>query len=806
MLASPFLPRAYADHQRPAPGLAQAVPRAGCVGVVDVHVVETFDHAPVSDAFVMVENIGRGATNARGQLTVGGLCPGTVTVEIIHPAFEEARRRVAVVNTAAVEIELAPLVQTVTVTEKAAPPADMRATTVLTGEALERKRGRSLSETLSDVPGVSQLRSGTGMAKPIVRGHAGRRLPILVDGVRHRAQEWGIDHAPEIDPAIADRITVVRGASGVRYGSDAIGGVVLVDPPPLLDTPGVVGEAHLIGYANGLGGGAMGRLQVAPSTTPGLAVQLEGSGKRSRAPSTPDYPLDNTGESEWSAGLAATYRRGVGVYQLSFRHFQTELGVCMCLRVDSADDFFAQLGRGRPLGSELYTSSFEIERPYQAVSHELAVARARWLLPAVGSLTGTYALQFDNRRELDVVRQATTGPQFSFRQWTHDADVAFEHVPVHVTDHVHLSGAAGVVGMLQHHDYSGLPLVPSHQAVAGGVYVIERLWGHSYEVEAGVRYDALARRASIVRRDFLRLVRSGQLAAATCGAAEAEADPVTCASRFHTISASLGGLLRMSPEWTVKLDLSTASRPPNPDEQYLNGSAPSLPVVGLGQPDATAETTYSASATLAYAGPRVAGEISAFGSYISDYLNFAPAIDPAGGPIFDVLIRGAFPRFVTRAVDATFYGADGAISATPVRWLELGAQASVVRARNLTDGGYVTFVPPDRVRASVAVTPGRARERRGVTASVAGTYAARQSRFDLAADLAPPPDAYFLLEAALEVHGRLAGQTVKVALQGTNILGARYREYASLLRYFADQPGRQLMLRITMLYDSTRTP
>jgi iron complex outermembrane receptor protein len=47
---------------------------------------------------------------------------------------------------------------------------------------------------------------------------------------------------------------------------------------------------------------------------------------------------------------------------------------------------------------------------------------------------------------------------------------------------------------------------------------------------------------------------------------------------------------------------------------------------------------------------------------------------------------------------------------------------------------------------------------------------------------------------------------VKVALAGTNVFDARYREYASLMRYFADQPGRQLMLRITMLYDSTNRP
>ena len=76
----------------------------------------------------------------------------------------------------------------------------------------------------------------------------------------------------------------------------------------------------------------------------------------------------------------------------------------------------------------------------------------------------------------------------------------------------------------------------------------------------------------------------------------------------------------------------------------------------------------------------------------------APAIDAMGDPIFDVTIRGAFPRFVTRPVDAMFYGADGGIAVTPVPWLELGAQASLVRARNRTDDSYLVFVPPDRVR------------------------------------------------------------------------------------------------------------
>jgi iron complex outermembrane receptor protein len=775
-----------------------------CAATIDVHVVDALAHDPVADAFVTVNQEPGGNTDRHGRLKLTGLCAGRLVIDVVHAAFEPAHREVSLAGAASVELALTPLVETVTVVEAAAPTVDARSTTAVTGEALARKRGQSLSETVAEVPGVTQLRSGSGLAKPIVRGHFGRRLPILVDGVRHRSQDWGLDHTPEIDPAMADRITVVRGASGVRYGSDAIGGVLLVDPPALPDRPGFAGETHLVGSSNGLGGSLMTRAQFVPAAVPALSLQLEGGVKRVRAPVTPDYPLDNAGEGEWTAGLTAAYRVGSATYQLSFRHFQAELGVCTCYRVESAADFLEQARQQRPIGAELYTSEFAIARPFQAVAHELAVARGRWSPGSLGKLTATYALQYDDRREYDVVRQATTGPQFAFRLWTHDAELALEHTPIHLSDHHHLVGSLGATGMVQRHGYGGLPLVPDHLAGAGGVHASERLLGHDYDLEAGVRYDFLARRASIARNDFLRLVRSGQLAAAACGVLLEGTDPVTCESSFHTLSASIGAVLRLGNAWMTKLDLSTASRPPNPDEQYLNGTAPSFPVFALGRPDVGPETSYTASITASHAGDRLDGELSAFANYISDYIYFAPAIGPDGLPVFDVLIRGAFPRFVTRPVDALFWGADGQVNASPLPWLELAGQASAVRARNITDRTYLVFVPPDRVRGSLAVTRKALLGLRRIRASVAGTYAARQTRFDLAADLAPPPASHFLAEAALEAETRVAGQTITVALQGTNLLGQRYREYTSLLRYFADQPGRQLLLRISLSYGSNQ--
>jgi iron complex outermembrane receptor protein len=43
-------------------------------------------------------------------------------------------------------------------------------------------------------------------------------------------QEWGVEHAPNIDVNNFQHIDVIKGASALRYGSDAIGGVVVLEP------------------------------------------------------------------------------------------------------------------------------------------------------------------------------------------------------------------------------------------------------------------------------------------------------------------------------------------------------------------------------------------------------------------------------------------------------------------------------------------------------------------------------------------------------------------------------------------------
>ncbi|MCP6769861.1 hypothetical protein NL529_33945, partial [Klebsiella pneumoniae] len=78
-------------------------------------------------------------------------------------------------------------------------------------------------------------------------------------------------------------------------------------------------------------------------------------------------------------------------------HYDATLGVCSCLRVHNPDDFFSQAESDMPIGASDFRSEFGIDRPKQAVHHDLAFARARWERDQLGTLTATYSFQHDLR-------------------------------------------------------------------------------------------------------------------------------------------------------------------------------------------------------------------------------------------------------------------------------------------------------------------------------------------------------------------------------------------------------------------------
>ncbi len=668
---------------------------------------------------------------------------------------------------------------------------DTHAHATLDEASLAREGGQDLGETVAGIPGVVAARGSSDATKPILRGHTERRLLVLFDGVRHESQKWGQDHATEIDPFAAGRVEVVKGAAGVRYGPDAIGGVVLVEPPPLRTEVGVGGRAQLVGVSNGQRGVAAARVDVVPAGAPGLTLRVEGNGSRGASVSTPDYVLGNTASATWNLGATVSQRIDASTLTASYRHYDFAGGVSYAVGAETPAELVERLDDPIPVGAEGWETSYTIDRPSQEVGHDLALVRGVFPVGR-GDLQLTYAFQHDRRREYDTVRNADeAGAQYDFLLRTHDVQAWLGHGAHALGAGTH-EGGIGLEGAFQENVYRGLPLLPNHRSFSGGAFLVERWHAGPLILEAGGRVDHLSRSAFLTEDAFDRHVSRGTLEEDGCDPGETS---IRCGLAWTGGSLTVGALWRPSEQAEARLDLSSANRFPNADELFLLGSAPTSPVFAVGDPSLEAETTWGASPTVGWDLRWLAGEVSTYLNLIERYVYFSPELGPDGEVQFDVTVQGAFPTWSFRPIDALFYGADGGLELGPEWPVGLSLAGMLVRAVDVATGDGLVGIPPDRVSAAVVGRP-RIRGLDDAWIDVDLTWVARQTHVDPAADLAPPPDAYALLGASLGAEIPVRGDTLRLGIEGNNLTNTRYRDYTRLLRYTPAEPGREVRARV----------
>lgn len=99
--------------------------------------------------------------------------------------------------------------------------------TVITAREIESKQGSTLTDTLQTKPGVVGSTFAAGANRPIIRGLDNYRVRVQENGIgTHDVSNLSEDHAVPIDPNAAEQVEIVRGPATLRYGSQAIGGVV----------------------------------------------------------------------------------------------------------------------------------------------------------------------------------------------------------------------------------------------------------------------------------------------------------------------------------------------------------------------------------------------------------------------------------------------------------------------------------------------------------------------------------------------------------------------------------------------------
>ena len=71
-------------------------------------------------------------------------------------------------------------------------------------------RTSSFASIASEVDGVTFISTGSNVERPVIHGLYGNRVLVLNNYLKHGFQNWGDDHAPEINVSSVDRISVLR--------------------------------------------------------------------------------------------------------------------------------------------------------------------------------------------------------------------------------------------------------------------------------------------------------------------------------------------------------------------------------------------------------------------------------------------------------------------------------------------------------------------------------------------------------------------------------------------------------------------
>jgi iron complex outermembrane recepter protein len=769
------------------------------------------NNLPVIGAGILLlpEEIGQ-ATDAGGNFRFIDLCEGQYTVKVQYLGYEDVELKISIKGNITRTIRLKEVVTELNevVIQHHDETHTENATNFiqLDERQLQQSAGKSLGEALRSVSGVNTVQTGPGIFKPVIHGVHSQRILILNHGLRQEGQQWGAEHAPEIDPFIASNIVVIKDASAIKYGTDALGGVIVVNPPGLPETPGLGGTINTVLQSNGRSATLSGMLEGGIRKHDGWGWRVQGTIKKTGDFETPDYTLTNTGIREANFSLSTGYHKEKVGIDIFFSHFQTEIGVLKGTSTETKDDLFAALERSVPS----YTTefSYSIAEPRQEVSHNLLKLNGH-IRRKAGEWRWQYGFQNNNRKEFDLRKgDLSKIPAIDLQLNTHSFDTEWE------TSHSEKRSITVGANVTYHQNKNipgtqRIPFIPNFNTMSGGVFGITKLFLDTWTVDLGARYDY--RHYQAKGYDFKNSFYSTTF-------------------DFNNISLSSGATKQLGKGQTLNLNLSSAWRPPHVAELYSLGKHQSAAAIeyGLMLNDTTnevmdinevnfhTEQAVKFVATYQFRNEKFALDIGPYANYIFNYIYLK-----AGG--ITQTVRGVYPYFRYSQTDALFLGTDLSATWYATKNITVNPQVSLLRVSDEVNHDVFVFIPSNKYELTIRFEKPSVSKLKNVYFASNVRYVAKQTRaprvitareIDEANeanedvfstdkrnfDFMEAPPAYWLLNLSAGVTIPSKKVQYDFRISSDNTLNQRYREYTNRFRYYADDIGRNIIFSFKCIF------
>lgn len=715
-----------------------------------------------------------------GGYTLPNLCAGKYTIVITHPNCDPAEFILTLDSSIQQNFQLPhhrnELTEVKVLGERKQDIAT-NATSEIKAAQLFQVSGQTLGESLKGVPGLNSIQTGPSISKPVIHGLHSNRLLILNNGVRQEGQQWGSEHAPEIDPFIADKITVIKGAASVRYGSDAIVGVILVEPKTLDPEKPVQGEANVVAGSNGRVGAvsalAEGKLKGSLS---GFNWRAQGTLKRAGNFSTANYFLKNSGLAEGDFSLAGNYKNKDGNFgaDVYYSQFHNKVGIFEGSHVGNLSDLNEAFKRSRPIIPSYF--AYAIDRTYQNIYHELFKVSSFYKFKQAGRAEAVFSSQNNKRDEYDIDLPYSTDPdilklpQISFRIRTQTLDLIYHPEPKN-----NFTGSYGITGITQGNVFKGIRyLVPNFRNYGSGAFAIERYTKEKLSLEAGLRYD-------------YRWLRVYQLNNTTL-------QTYSSTHTYQNVTATIGSSYRFNENFSVSGNIGSAWRAPSVNELYIDGIHLSAASYEKGDSSLQSERSYNFTVSGKYEREKFFAEVVLYNNIINNFIYAKPALQPI------TLINGTFPLFNYTQANVNLKGVDLELQYKPVQSFSIDSKVSLVRGWNKNIHDYLIFMPADRFDNSLRYELGKWGSLQNWYIGVQNVTVLRQTRVPPNSDYVAPPAGYSLLNANTGFEFPFKRKTLSIDLAASNITNVAYRDYLNRFRYYADDLGINVVLRTKLTF------
>jgi iron complex outermembrane receptor protein len=748
---------------------------------------------PVIGASIYLPELKTGAvTNATGIYQIDNLPKRTISIQVNSVGYKMIVENIDLTTTDHKDFvmeESVTEITEVTVTGQGLTSQITKTPTpvsVVTLAELQQHAFTNIIDALSSQPGVSQITTGSGISKPVIRGLGYNRVVVVNDGVRQEGQQWGDEHGIEIDENDVNKVEILKGPASLLYGSDAMAGVISFSSAPILPQ----GKMQLNMLANyQTNNGLMNYSLDFAGHKKTFVWDVRYSNKQAHAYQNKyDGYVYNSGfrENAVSALLGVSNWWGYSHLTLSMYHLTP--GIVEGDRDSLTGKFIKPVVLpdatvGDALATHNALTSYSHQMPYQQVDHYKAVWNNTVLL-GEGSLKASIGYQQNRRQEFaDVLSPNAYGLYFQLHTVNYDV-----HYQMPEKNGYNLS--FGVNGMGQRSQNRGTEfLVPEYNLFDVGAFVVAKKTVGKLDLSGGMRFDNRA-----VTGDALYLNGAG--------ARTNPSDPTATehfsafSKNFSGITGSIGASLQLNDSWITKLNLSRGFRAPNISELGSNGVHEGTIRYEIGNTNLKSENSLQLDYELGYNTEHVSAKLNLFANNINNYIYSHKISNAVGGDS----IQDGYPAYKFYSGNALLLGGEAYldIHPHPLDWLHFENSFSYVYSelKNQPDSTrYLPFTPAPKWTSDIRV------DLNHTIKSLKNTYVSfglehdfKQANIYSAYNTETVTPAYTLLNAGIGTDIVWNKRTLcSIYISGTNLADVAYQSHLSRLKYAPENyaTGRQ---------------